>query len=368
MHESTTIMERPEPETVTMTLPEDGECWRAVISRDRSYDGIFVYAVATTGIYCRPSCPSRRPRRENVRFFAPDSASPAGYRACRRCRPDDAAGAPADAAIRRAIDWIEVNLDEPLTLERLGREVGLSPFHLQRTFRDRVGVSPRAYQAARRLDRFRGHARDGATVGRATYEAGFNSSRSLYERAAGGLGMTPGRYRRGGAGLDIRYTIVDSPLGRLLVGATAKGVCAVAIGDDDVELETSLGAEFPRACVSRDEAGLREWAEGVARQAAGADPGMAVPTDLRGTVFQLRVWAALRMIPAGETRTYAEVAAEIGAPRAVRAVAGACAGNHAALVVPCHRVIRSDGGLGGYRWGMDRKRILLESESDERNR
>lgn len=348
------------------SLPAADDCWEAVMTRDRRYDEQFVYAVRTTGIYCRPSCPSRKPRRINVSFHLPADAAAAGYRACLRCRPEGPVGAPADEAVRRAVEYLEANLDVSVPLTRLGDVVGMSPFHLQRTFKDRIGVSPHAYQRARRMEEFRRRAQRGETVGRATYGAGFNSSRSLYEQAQGALGMTPGRYRRGGAGLEISYTTADSPLGRILVAATANGVCAVAIGDDEAQLEAGLRSEFATADLRRDDGRLSAWAEAVVRQAAGEDPGVAVPAELRGTVFQLRVWEALRQIPAGETRTYRQVAEEIGRPDAVRAVANACASNRLALVIPCHRVLRSDGNLGGYRWGIERKRQLLASEADER--
>jgi AraC family transcriptional regulator, regulatory protein of adaptative response / methylated-DNA-[protein]-cysteine methyltransferase len=362
-----TTMTMPAAPEQTTQLPDQRECWRAVLDRDRRFDDRFVYAVRTTGIFCRPSCPARRPKRSNVEFLTVERAAMMGYRPCLRCRPDSVAGSPADAAVRAAVAFVEHHLDETLTLERIGREVGLSPFHLQRSFRERIGLSPRKYQAARRLERFRREAREGRTVGRATFEAGFNSSRSLYEQAPAGLGMTPGRYRQGGAGLQIDYTIVDSDLGRLLVAATAAGVCAVSMGSDDEELRGRLLVEFPRAEVTRNDEALREWAAAVARQAAGEDPGMAVPADLRGTIFQMRVWQALQGIPRGETRTYAQVAAEIGSPSATRAVASACAANHAALVVPCHRVVRTDGGMGGYRWGVERKRRILDSEHEAGN-
>lgn len=362
---NTVLNQQPER---ALSIPDEAVCWRAVLARDRSYDGRFVYAVQSTGIFCRPSCPARRPKRTSVRFFAPGEASRAGFRPCRRCRPLREEGAPVDQAVRRMVDFIETHLDETVTLAQLAQEVGLSPYHLQRSFKERVGLSPRAYQTARRLERFREAARGGRMVGPATYEAGFSSSRGLYEGAAAGMGMTPGRYRRGGEGLEIRYTIVDASLGRLLVAATDKGVCAVSLGDEDTTLETELRAEFGRARLTRDDAGLAAWAAMVANRSGGGDPGVAIPTDLRGTVFQLRVWRALQEIPPGETRTYAEVARAVGHPAAVRAVAGACAGNRVALVVPCHRVIRSDGSQGGYRWGPHRKKRLLEEEAEERGR
>jgi AraC family transcriptional regulator of adaptative response/methylated-DNA-[protein]-cysteine methyltransferase len=346
--------------TPLTSMPPPREAWRAVTHRDPDLDGAFVYAVRTTGVYCRPSCPSRRPRRENVSFFATaDDAEAAGYRACARCGPSARA---RGSAVARAAAYLDAHLDERVTLEALARHVALSPWHLQRTFRRALGVSPRAYQDARRLAGFRSRVRAGEAVGAATYAAGYGSSRGLYESARAGLGMTPGAYRRGGAGQRVRFETVTSPLGRLLVGATARGVCAVALGDDDAALEAGLRAEFPRADVARDAAGLRPWVEAVLERVRGAPGDPALPIDLRGTAFQLRVWSALRSIPRGETRSYGEIAAAVGAPRAWRAVARACATNPVAIVVPCHRVVRGDGQPGGYRWGAARKRGLLEVE------
>ncbi len=344
------------------TLPEQ-QAWEAVLRRDRGLDGAFVFAVRSTGVFCRPSCPSRRPRRENVLFYAtPADAERAGYRACRRCRPTSPAGTGTERAVHRALAYIDAHLDDRITLERLGREVGVSPFHLQRTFRERVGVTPRAYQAARRVERLKGRLRAGDTVGRAGFEAGFGSARGAHAHTSAALGMTPGRYRRGGQGLEIRFGVVDSALGQVLVGATRAGVCAVLLGDEEGELERQLRADFPRAAIARDDDAIREWAAPVVARVEGAHPGLALPLDLHGTAFQLAVWHALQRIPPGETRTYAEVAAAIGRPRATRAVARACAGNHTAVVVPCHRVVPASGGAGGYRWGEARKRELLRRE------
>jgi AraC family transcriptional regulator of adaptative response/methylated-DNA-[protein]-cysteine methyltransferase len=343
--------------------PDDAR-WQAVLSRDRAAEGAFVYAVRTTGIYCRPTCPSRRPRRENVSFHAtPAEAERAGFRACLRCGPD--APAPAGGeAVARAAAFLSAHPEERTTLAELARRVGLSPFHLQRTFRRATGLSPRAYQEAARLARFKAEVRRGAPVGLATYEAGFGSSRALYESARDGLGMTPGRYRRGGEGEVIRFATLPCALGRLLVAATERGVCAVSLGAADGPLEAELRAEFPRAELARDEHGVSPWAAAVLRhvEAAGAPP----PLDLRGTAFQLRVWQALREIPRGETRSYGEVARTLGAPGSARAVARACASNRVALVVPCHRVVRGGGEAGGYRWGAELKRRLLEREEARR--
>jgi AraC family transcriptional regulator of adaptative response/methylated-DNA-[protein]-cysteine methyltransferase len=338
--------------------------WAAVVGRDRRFDGRFVYAVRSTGVYCRPSCPSRRPSAVNVVFFGDASgAEQAGYRACKRCRPR-ANGAPAGAtaAVREAAAFIDAHADERITLAALARETGVSPFHLQRVFRRELGVSPREYQQARRLDRLRAQLRRGETVSRATYDAGFGSPSRVYEQAAR-LGMTPALYRRGGEGLRIRFAIVPSPLGQLLVGATANGVCTVNLGDTDAQLERRLRAEFPRALVERDGDGsLAELTGRVVAHIRGDGPAHDLPLDVRGTAFQQQVWRALLAIPYGETRSYAEVAAAIGRPTATRAVARACATNPVAVVIPCHRVVRSDGGLGGYAGGVERKERLLVVE------
>ncbi len=342
---------------------DEQQAWAGVLRRDRALDGRFVYAVRTTGVFCRPSCASRRPRQENVVFYAtPDDAARAGFRPCRRCRPTSPAGTGTERAVHRALAFIEAHLDDRITLERRGHEVGVSPFHLQRTFRERVGVTPRAYQAARRVERLKGRLRAGETVGRAGFEAGFGSARGAHERSSAALGMTPGRYRRGAGGLRIRFTIVDCALGRLLVAATDAGVCAVALGDDDAALEAGLRADFPRAALARDDEALRPWVAPIVSRVESARPGLALPLDLHGTAFQLAVWDALQRIPPGETRTYAQVAAAIGRPGAARAVARACASNPAAVLVPCHRVVPAAGGAGGYRWGSERKEELLRRE------
>ncbi len=361
------LMQSVQPAGLTDGL-DGAQAWAAVIARDGRWDAAFVYAVSTTGVYCRPSCPSRRPLRKNVGFFpTPAAAEAAGYRACRRCRPQDAAK-PIDLAVARAREFLEAHLDEPVTLPTLAREVGLSPHHLQRAFSRRVGVSPKRYAAALRADRLKAALRDGSTVSRATFDAGYGASSRVYEAAGAHLGMTPAAYRRGGQGEHIRFAIRPTRLGRVLVGATARGVCAVQLGETDADLERGLAAEYPNAkreLVDPDrgvaQADLREWLDAVVSYLNGA-PARAVPTDVAGTPFELRVWQALREIPYGETRSYTEVARSIGAPRAVRAVASACARNRVAVVIPCHRVVREGGGVGGYRWGPERKRQLLALE------
>ncbi|MDB4948984.1 MAG: bifunctional transcriptional activator/DNA repair enzyme protein Ada [Gemmatimonadetes bacterium] len=337
--------------------------WTAVLARDGEQDGRFVYAVATTGVYCRPTCPSRRPRRENVAFYAaPADAERAGFRACRRCRPDRDDASATERALERARQALDAALDAPPTLEELGRMVGVSAFHLQRTFKRRFGASPRQYVEAARAERLKAGLRRGDTVSRATYEAGFGSGSRVYERADALLGMTPAAYRRGGAGQQIRYTVAPSPLGAILVAATERGVCAVTLGDDAAALEAGLRAEYPAAEMRREDAELSAWAAAVSAFAAGRSRALEVPLDLRATAFQLLVWKALREIPFGVTRSYGEVAAAIGQPSAARAVARACAGNRVALAIPCHRVVPASGEVGGYRWGTDRKRRLLAQE------
>jgi AraC family transcriptional regulator, regulatory protein of adaptative response / methylated-DNA-[protein]-cysteine methyltransferase len=337
--------------------------WTAVLRRDRTRDGAFVYAVGTTGVYCRPSCPSRRPRRVNVSFFStPSDAERSGYRPCRRCRPHSATGTPTERSVAAAREYIDQHGDAPVTLRHLAREVGLSPAYLQRVFTRLVGVSPKAYFDARRRDRLKTQLRTGESVTRATYAAGFGSPSTLYRRQGNTLGVTPGRYRRGGAHLTITYGIVPCTLGRVLIARTDRGVCAVTLGDTDHELEQTLTDEFPAAHCVRDDAALAPWANAVVRRVDGQDHLATIPLDLQGTTFQMQVWRALQDIPAGETRSYRDVAAAIGRPSAVRAVARACATNRVAVVVPCHRVIATSGAVSGYRWGVERKERLLARE------
>jgi AraC family transcriptional regulator of adaptative response/methylated-DNA-[protein]-cysteine methyltransferase len=335
--------------------------WTAVLDRDTAADGRFVYAVASTRIYCRPTCPSRRPHRRHVRFFPdPAAAETAGYRACRRCRPSE--GEPdAVRRVREAQRYLDQHLDETVTLDRLGREVGLSPWHLQRTFKRLIGTTPRAYAGARRMERMKTRLKRGDSVTRATYEAGYSSPSRVYDGSRAHLGMTPGAYRQGGLGVRIRFTTIPTALGHVLVAATDRGLCSVTLGDDGRVLEAALRREYPAATIERRGDELDGWAGAVLARLAG-DEAERVPLDLGGTAFQQRVWEALQRIPRGSTRTYAEIARELGQPAAARAVAGACASNRLALVIPCHRVVRGDGGLGGYRWGVERKRELLARE------
>lgn len=346
--------------------PSDEAAWAAVEARDRRFDGAFVYAVRTTGVYCRPSCASRRPHRANVAFYAtPIAAEAAGFRACRRCDPRDMRATAGEAAVARARTYLEANADRAVSLAELAAAVKMSPFHLQRTFKQLVGVSPKAYGDARRVERFKERLKQGDTVSRATFEAGFNSHSSAYARSANGLGMTPAEYRRGGRGTAIRYLTTETDVGRVLIAGTARGVCAVILGDSDRMLEAALRKEFPEADISLvpgDDATIGPWRDSLVRYFRGAAARLDVPLDVRGTSFQERVWQELRAIPYGETRSYTDVAQAIGAPRAVRAVARACAANPVAIVIPCHRVVRSDGSGSGYRWGADRKRRILAKE------
>lgn len=345
-------------------LLDTEEAWRAVQARDPRFDGQFVYAVHSTHIYCRPSCPSRRPLRSRVSFYpAPGDAEDAGFRACRRCKPREVQPASAAAlAVDRARRIIEQHPDQVITLEALASQVELSPFHLQRSFKRLLGVSPREYQDGLRLTRLKARLRAGDTVSRATYEAGFGSSSRVYERSDSSLGMTPAAYRRGGAGMQITYTIVASPLGKLLIGATERGVCSVALGDSDEQLVGALTKDFPRAEIERAHDRHRQWVEEIVGTISSGSPQCAAPLDIRGSAFQQQVWALLRKIPPGRTRSYADVAQELGNPRATRAVAQACASNRLAVMIPCHRVVRANGNLGGYKWGEDRKRTLLDRE------
>jgi AraC family transcriptional regulator, regulatory protein of adaptative response / methylated-DNA-[protein]-cysteine methyltransferase len=343
--------------------------WEMVERRDIEADSLFVYAVKTTGIFCRPSCPSRRPLRESVEFFATgELARAAGYRACKRCQPGGEH--PQQRLVGLACEYIDRNPETTVTLDALGKVMGLSPFHAQRIFRKTLGVTPKQYQQARRMERFRAELTKGAagdsnrrsTVTDAIYESGFSSGSRLYEHSSAEIGMTPTEFRKNARGLKITYGIAESPLGKMLVAATAAGVCSVAFGDLESELEDELQARFALAEISRDDAGLGETLRAVLSRMCEHPLAADLPLDVRATAFQRRVWSALQAIPRGETRSYAEIAAEIGQPTAVRAVAHACASNPVAVVIPCHRVIGSDGKLTGYRWGVERKRKLLEAE------
>lgn len=346
---------------------DDAACWDAVTRRDPAADGRFVFGVHTTGVYCRPSCPARRPLRRNVRFYPdPAAARRAGLRACLRCKPDDRAACPA--WIRDLCTTIVRHVDDPaaLTLAALAARVGKSPAHLQRTFRAAVGVSPREYAARCRLDRLKGSLRAGDSITGAIHDAGYGSTSRLYEHTDDHLGMTPGEYRAGGDGVAITHAVADTPLGPLLIAATDRGLCSVQFGDSPDELLARLRREYPRAELRpmRDTAApaFVAWVDALRRYIADGRPHPDLPLDVRASAFQSRVWNFLKKIPPGETRSYAQVAAAIGAPTAARAVARACATNPVALAIPCHRVIRETGDLSGYRWGPERKRQLLARE------
>jgi AraC family transcriptional regulator of adaptative response/methylated-DNA-[protein]-cysteine methyltransferase len=348
---------------ILKTTPADAGRWTAVLERDTAADGRFVYAVASTRIYCRPSCPSRRPSRRQVSFYpSPDAAEAQGYRACRRCHPREVE-TDAVRRVRQAQHYLDTHLDETVTLDRLGSAVGLSPYHLQRTFKRHTGMSPRAYASSRRMERMKRGLKAGGTVSRATYDAGYSSPSRAYEHTRQRLGMTPGSYRRGGRGIRIRFTTVETALGSVLVAATDRGLCSVTLGAGATVLETGLRHEFPAAEMERADGELRAWAGAVVARMAG-DEAERLPLDVRGTAFQWQVWEALQRIPRGTTRSYVDIARALGRPSAARAVARACASNKLAVVIPCHRAVREDGELGGYRWGVERKRELLSAERE----
>jgi AraC family transcriptional regulator of adaptative response/methylated-DNA-[protein]-cysteine methyltransferase len=345
----------------------NGDRWRAVMSRDSLVEGQFVYAVMSTGIYCRASCPSRRPRRDHVVFFdSPAAAAASGFRACRRCRPDDPRHVdPWPDRVSQTCEYLSI-ARRPVPLARLARRVGVSPFHLQRNFARLVGLTPREYAEACRLRRARRSLQQGSGVTSAIVGAGYGSTSRFYERAAPLLGMAPTTYARGGAGLLIRYAIGDSPLGKVLVAVTGRGVCGVAMGSSAAEVTRRLAQEYPAATLTARGGGLlARWVREVVSHLEGRLPRLDLPLDVRATAFQWSVWQHLRTIPRGKTQTYTQVAAALGQPTAARAVARACATNPVSIVVPCHRVVREDGNLAGYRWGLDRKRRLIEQERDD---
>lgn len=343
---------------------DDEKFWRAVLEKDGKFDGTFVFAVRSTRIYCKPSCPSRRPRRDRVDFFPlPEVAEEAGFRPCLRCRPRDTVSSdPRIELVKRVCRAIENDYDNAVTLACLSKRLGMSPFHIQKSFKAIMGITPRQYAQGRRTSKFKAGVRQGQSITNAMYNAGYSSSSRLYERATSELGMTPATYGRGGSGAFISYTIAESPLGGLLVAATEKGICAIRLGNSEVDLEASLRKEYPAAQIHRNDGPMRGWLREVLDHLAGRQPHLALPLDIQATAFQRRVWESLRLIPYGSTRSYSEVAKAIGSPTAARAVARACATNPVALAIPCHRVIREDGSLGGYRWGLGRKKRLLEQE------
>lgn len=340
--------------------------WQRVLARDASAEGSFVYGVQSTGIYCRPGCPSRRPARNNVRFFAScEEAEVAGFRACLRCEPArrSARRDPHADAVTRAAEILRKKAGESISLDALAESVGLSRFALLRGFQRVLGVTPSEFARAQRRERFREEVRKpSASVTDAVYAAGFSSSSRLYENATDALGMRPTTMKAHGEGETIRWSIAESPLGRMLVAATDRGICSVLFADSDKDAERELKTRFAKANLQRDDTGLGEAVRTVLAQITESPTAASLPFDVRATSFQHRVWEALRAIPRGETRTYSQIAQTIGAPKAVRAVGAACGANPLAVVVPCHRAVGSDGRLTGYRWGLERKRRLLEIE------
>ena len=344
---------------------EDDARWQAVSDRDAAADGLFVYAVKTTGIYCRPSCPSRAPNRRNVVFYSDSAeAESRGYRACLRCNPNGKSTAEAAAeVVAKACRTIEGPEGIP-KLEELAASVGLSPFHFHRQFKAVTGLTPRAYGAAQRAKRVRAELADGETsVTSAIYGAGFNSSSRFYEKSAEALGMTPSAFKRGGMDAEIRFAVGECSLGAILVARSLKGICAISLGDDPEALIRELEDRFPNARLIGGDHDFEQVVAQVVGFVEEPRVGLDLPLDVRGSTFQERVWQALREIPAGETASYSEIAQRIGAPGAVRAVANACGANTIAVAIPCHRVVRTDGALSGYRWGVERKRALLEKET-----
>lgn len=345
------------------TLLNDERCWQAVLERDKNADGQFVFAVQTTGIFCRPSCRARHALRHNVRFYADASAAQAaGYRPCKRCQPDSPGREQQHIeTITRACRWLEQ--ETPVSLEQLAREVAVSPYHLHRLFKSVTGVTPKAWQQAWRARRLREALHQGTSVTGAVMNAGFSASNTYYRHADAALGMTAQQFRRGGERLTVRYALGACELGRCLVAESERGICAVLLADDDDSLLGELRQLFPQASQEISDEPFRQRVQAVLATVNGASPPESLPLDIRGTAFQQQVWQALQCIPAGETRSYRQVAEHIGKPNAVRAVASACAANTLAILIPCHRVVRQSGALSGYRWGEARKAQLLAREA-----
>ncbi len=342
--------------------PLDERRWTAVLERDPRFDGRFYFAVRTTGVYCRPSCPARRPKRDHVSFHeSPEAAERAGFRPCKRCKPRQDTNGSRAQRISKACRLIET-ADGALPLRALAEAVGLSPHHFHRQFKAELGITPKAYGAAWRDARARKALSRGATVTEALYEAGFNSSGRFYAAAPKAFGMSPGAFRAGGAGEEIACVIAPCTLGYVLVAQSGKGVCAILLGDEPDALREALSEQLPHAEIREGADDFASTTSAVVALVDAPSGSFDLPLDIRGTAFQRRVWEALQQVPPGATATYTEIAEAIGAPRAVRAVASACAANRLAVAIPCHRVVRSDGGLSGYRWGPARKRALLEKE------
>lgn len=352
------------PASKAPRVDRDDERWEAVVRRDHAAAGEFVYGVRTTGVYCRPGCAARRPRRENVRFYASCAdAESAGFRPCRRCRPQESTLAERHARSVAAACRLAETAEETPSLDALAQAAGLSRFHFHRVFKAATGVTPRAYAVACRADRTREALRTSRTVTDAIFEAGFNSSGSFYAESPEMLGMAPATFRDGGAGETIRFAVGECSLGSILVAATTSGVCAIRLGDDPTVLARELEDRFPRAELIGGDKAFDSLVARVVGLVEAPGKGVDLPLDIRGTTFQRRVWQALRGIPAGTTATYGAIAERVGSPAAARAVANACAANPLAVAIPCHRVVRNDGALGGYRWGVERKRALLAREA-----
>jgi AraC family transcriptional regulator of adaptative response/methylated-DNA-[protein]-cysteine methyltransferase len=352
--------------TTTAAYTTDDQRWAAVCAREAAADGAFYYSVRSTGVYCRPSCPSRTPRRANVAFHASClDAEAAGFRPCLRCRPTEPPLAARQAeAVARACRLIEASEEAP-DLASLAEACGMSRFHFHRIFKAHTGITPKAYASARRIERTKLALAQAPTVTEAVYDAGFNSSGRFYAAAPGVLGMTPTSYRAGGSGESIRFAVGACSLGAILVAATAKGICAILIDDDPAKLVRDLQDRFPQAELVGAEPGFERTVAQVVGLVEAPGIGLDLPLDVRGTAFQQRVWEALRRIPPGRTVSYAELAERVGLPAGARAVAGACAANPVAVAIPCHRVVRNDGSISGYRWGVERKRVLLEREGGQ---
>jgi len=349
--------------TVASTFAGDEEKWRAIVDRDSAADGAFYYSVRTTGVYCRPTCPARRARRANVSFHAStQAAQQAGFRPCKRCKPNEAPLAERQQdAVTRACRLIE-DADESVSLTTLADAVGMSPYHFHRVFKMFTGVTPKAYAAAQRARRVRDKLAQTDTVTEAIYAAGFNSNGRFYATATEQLGMTPTAFRAGGTGTTIRFAVGECSLGSVLVAASDKGVCAIFLGDDPDALARELQDRFPKSHLTAGDSAFDQWVAQVVGVVERPTLGLDLPLDIRGTAFQMRVWEALRQIPPGSTASYAEIAERIGMPKAVRAVGRACGANPIAIAIPCHRVVRTDESLSGYRWGVERKKELLKRE------
>jgi AraC family transcriptional regulator of adaptative response/methylated-DNA-[protein]-cysteine methyltransferase len=351
-----------------VSLAEQELLWQAVKNRDRSWDGKFFFAVATTGVYCRPSCACRLPLRKNVQFFrTAEEAEQSGFRACLRCRPSAQPGPdPSVARVQEICEYIQSHAQDSLSLSMLAGRAGLSRFHFLRAFKKVVGLTPKQFIDACRLKSLRSELRKTSSVTGAIYESGYGSSSRVYERVDTRLGMTPAEYRAGGKAIVISHVCVDSVLGRMMIGATDRGLCFVQFANSDAELLSMLRAEYPAARLETMQEPLPtefdEWMTALRDHLDGLQPRLDLPVDVRATAFQMRVWQYLQSIPYGSVQSYSEVAAGLGLPTAARAVANACARNRVAMVIPCHRVIRGTGELGGYRWGVERKRVLIDQE------